>query len=332
MTTNHSVHSKRSVLLAGASGVLGRHLTHALTEAGHQVTGLGRGPRSGIRADLLDRDALLRAVDGHRFDTVIHAATALRKAPVRHRDMRATDALRTEGTAHLVEAALNVGARRFVTESMVFGYGYGDHGDRPVTEDDPFGPPGSSPELERHIAAMRTKEQLTFETKGLEGVVLRFGLFYGPGGTDALLPLLRKRQLPVPEDRGRVLPWVELTDAARAVVAAVERGRAGEAYNIADRTPLGFRAHVLCVAEEFGLPKPMTVPLWLMRPMAYAHTMMSTTLRVSTAKAEQELGWTATYPSSREGLAALRAASPADSGVPATGRARSRPVRRGRSG
>lgn len=311
MTTNESHDSghSRSVLLAGAGGVLGRHITRALTEAGHKVTGLGRGPRNDIQADLMNRDALLRAVDGHRFDTVIHAATALRKPPMRHRDMHATDVLRTDGSAHLIEAAQDTGARRLVAESMVFGYGYGDHGAQVITEDDPFGPRGRTPELERHLAAMRIKEQLTFGTAGLEGITLRFGLFYGPGGTDALLPMLRRRQLPVPADHGRVLPWIELTDAARAVVAAVERGRPGQAYNIADRTPMGFGAHVRCVAEEFGLPKPMTVPLWLMRPMSYAHTMMASTLRVSTAKAERELGWTPAHPAARDGLAALRAAA-----------------------
>ncbi|MFJ4201304.1 NAD-dependent epimerase/dehydratase family protein [Streptomyces sviceus] len=305
MTTNQH----HNVLLAGASGVLGRHIARALTDAGHKVTGLGRGEGNGVRADLMDRDALLRAVDGQHFDTVVHAATALRKPPVRHRDMYATDALRTEGTAHLIEAARATGARRFVTESMVFGYGYGDFGDQPITEDDEFGPQGTDPELERHLAGMRVKEQLTFQAAGLEGVALRFGLFYGPGGTDALLPLLRKRRLPAPADHGRVLPWVELTDAGRAVAAAVEHGRAGQAYNIADRTPMGFRAHLLRVAEEFGLPKPMSVPLWLTRPMAYAHTMFSSSMRVSAQKAERDLGWTPVYPSGREGLAALRAAT-----------------------
>ncbi|MDO0917588.1 NAD(P)-dependent oxidoreductase [Streptomyces sp. DT2A-34] len=311
MTTNQSHDSRhsRSILLAGAGGVLGRHITRALTQAGHKVTGLGRGGRNGIQADLTNRDALLRAVDGHHFDTVIHAATALREPPMRHRDMHATNALRTDGTAHLIEAAQATGARRFVAESMVFGYGYGDHGDRVLVEDDPFGPRGRSPELERHIAAMRIKEQLAFGTPGLDGIALRFGLFYGPGGTDALLPMLRKRQLPVPADHGRVLPWIDLTDAARAVAAAVERGRPGQAYNIADRTPMGFGTHVRCVAEEFGQPKPLTVPLWLMRPMPYAHTVMSTTLRVSTAKAERELGWTPVHPGVRDGLAAMRAAA-----------------------
>ncbi|MEV3973195.1 NAD(P)-dependent oxidoreductase [Streptomyces sp. NPDC050698] len=304
MTTNDT---NQSILLAGASGVLGGHIARALTEAGHKVTGLGRSRGNGIRADLMDRDALLRAVDGHHFDTVIHAATALRKPPMRHRDMDATDALRTRGTAHLAEAARLTGARRFIVESMAFGYGYGDHGDRPLTEDDPFGPPGRTRQLERHIAAMRTKERLAFEAE--VGIALRFGLFYGPGGTDALLPLLRRRRLPVPADRHRVLPWVELGDAARAVVAAVEHGRPGQAYNIADDTPMGFRAHTEAVARTFGLPQPMTVPLWLMRPMTYAHAVMSSRLRLSRAKAERELGWTPLHASSGEGLAAMRAAS-----------------------
>lgn len=313
MTTNQNQSQGRNqgqnVLLAGASGVLGRHIATALTDAGHKVTGLGRSEGNGVRADLMDREALLRAVDGQHFETVVHAATALRKPPMRHRDMHATDALRTEGTAHLIEAARLTGARRFVTESMVFGYGYGDFGDRLITEDDDFGPRGATPELEGHLAGMRTKEQLTFDATGLEGIALRFGLFYGPGGTDAILQLLRKRQLPAPADRGRVLPWVELTDAARAVAAAVEHGRPGQAYNVVDRTPTGFHGHLLCVAEEFGLPKPMAVPRWLTRPMSYAHTMFQANMRVSAAKAERELGWTPAYPSGREGLAALRTAT-----------------------
>lgn len=299
----------QSILLAGAGGVLGRHIAHALTDAGHKVTGLGRSAGNDVRADLMDRDALLRAVDGQHFDTVVHAATALRKPPMRHRDMHATDDLRTEGTAHLIEAARLTGARRFVAESMVFGYGYGDFGDHVITEEDEYGPRGATPELERHLAGMRTKERLTFGTPGLEGIALRFGAFYGPGGTETLLELLRRRRLPVPADHGRVLPWVELADAGRAVAAAVEHGRPGQAYNIVDRAPIGFRGHLLCVAEEFGLPKPMAVPLWTTRPLSYAHTMFSSSMRVSAAKAERELGWTPAHPASRDGLAALRAAT-----------------------
>ncbi|MGW0737643.1 NAD-dependent epimerase/dehydratase family protein [Streptomyces sp. NPDC002851] len=303
-------HTSQTILLAGASGVLGRHLTRALTAAGHRVTGLSRGAGNDLRADLLDRDALLRAVDGTTYDTVIHAATALRKPPMRHRDMYATNALRTTGTRYLIEAAQATGARRFVVESMTFGYGYGDFGDHELVEEkDVFGPPGRTPELERHIAAMRTKEELAFNTPGLDGIALRFGLFYGPGGTEALVALLRKRSLPVPDDQGRVLPWIELGDAATATVAAVEHGAPGHAYNIADATPTGFGSHVRAAAEAFGAPQPLRVPLWLMRPMSYAHTIMSSRIRLSTDRARTELGWHPRYASCAEGLRALAEAS-----------------------
>ncbi|MGP3999079.1 NAD-dependent epimerase/dehydratase family protein [Streptomyces sp. 8N706] len=300
----------RTVLLAGASGVLGRHIARALTTAGHRVVPLGRGPENAVRADLLDRAGLLRAVDGLAVDTVVHAATALRKPPMRHGDMAATDALRIQGTANLLDAARATGARRFVAESMIFGYGYGDHGDRVLHEDtDVFGPKGSTRSLEQHIGAMRTKEAMAFSAVGMDGIALRFGLLYGEGGTDALLPMLRRRSLPLPEDHGRVLPWVELPDAGWAVVAAVERGRSGQAYNIADDEPIGFGGHVRAVAEAFGLPRPMTVPLGLLRPMSYAYAAMSTSMRVSNAKARDELGWAPTHRGSVAGLRSLAAAT-----------------------
>ncbi|WP_329119083.1 NAD-dependent epimerase/dehydratase family protein [Streptomyces sp. NBC_01353] len=300
-----SMTDTRNVLLAGASGVFGRHIAEELAAAGHTVLGLGRGTENDVVADLMDRDGLLRAVDGLEVDTVVHAATALREPPLRHRDMAATDALRVAGTAHLVEAARAVGARRMIAESMVFGYGYRDFGDRVITEDDVFGPTGLDAPSQRHVDAMRTKEELMLGTEGIEGVALRFGVFYGPGGTETIVDLLRKRKLPAVADRGRVLPWIHLQDAARAVALAVEGGRPGQAYNIVDHAPMGFGAHVRAVAEVFGTPRPMTVPAWLTRPMSYAHTISTTNLRVSNAKAEAELGWTPRYRDCAAGLAAL---------------------------
>ncbi|MEU8001895.1 NAD(P)-dependent oxidoreductase [Catellatospora sp. NPDC049111] len=297
----------KNVLLAGASGAFGRHIAAELTAAGYRVLGLGRGPGNSVVADLMDRSELLRAVDGLRIDTVVHAATALRHAPMKHADMAATDALRTTGTANLVEAARITGARRMIAESMVFGYGYRDMGERIVTEDDAFGPAGQDRHSQRHVDAMRTKEKLITGADGVEGIALRFGLFYGPGGTEALVELLNKRKLPAVADRGRVLPWVELTDAARAVALAVEGGRPGQAYNIVDDTPMGFGAHVHAVAAAFGTPTPMTVPAWLTRPMSYAHKMFTTSMRVSNAKARAELGWIPRHRDCAAGLVAMRA-------------------------
>ncbi|WP_372343306.1 NAD-dependent epimerase/dehydratase family protein [Streptomyces sp. KL116D] len=298
------------VLLAGGSGTLGTLATDALRADCHEVTRLGRGAANDARADLLDRDAVLRAVDGHGFDVVVHAATAIGgKSMTRHQDMYPTDELRTTGTVNLLAAARATGARRFVAESMMFGYGYGDHGGAPVTEDGtPFGPRGRTAPLERHVGAMRIKEELTFTADGIEGIALRFGLFYGGGTTDThMVPLLRARRLPTVADRGRAQSWVELADAARAVAASVTGGRAGEAYNVCEDEAVSFGTHLRTIAEAFGTPRPLTVPAWLLRAAPLAHSMMTTDLRMANAKAAEGLGWRPTYRSSVEGVRALAA-------------------------
>ncbi len=153
------------VLLAGATGTLGVPLVRALIAGGNDVIGLSRTPgkRDMLRAlgaeplvaDVMDPEALLNAVEGLKADAVLHEMTALKKIPTRHRDMAATDALRIQGTANLLAAARLMGARRFVTQSFFMGYGYSDWGDRVLTEEDPFAPPGRGA-FERHLAAMRS--------------------------------------------------------------------------------------------------------------------------------------------------------------------------------
>src|SRR5438067_1647960 len=81
--------------------------------------------------------------------------------------------------------------------------------------------------------------------------------------TETMVGMLRKRQLPAFRDRGRVLPWINLADAATAVLAAIERGRPGEAYNVADESALGFGGAVRAIAAASGTPRPVPVPTWL---------------------------------------------------------------------
>jgi nucleoside-diphosphate-sugar epimerase len=293
----------RTVIVAGASGVFGRHITRTLGAAGYQVLGLGRGAANEIRADLLDREAVLRAVDGRKADVVVHAATALRKPPLSHKGMYGTDDLRIAGTANLVEAAGVVGARRFVGENIAIGYGYRDFGDRALTEDDPFGVTDPDKSFDRHLEGMREKERLPL-AGGLEAVSLRYGLFYGPGATETMVEMLRKRQLPAFNDHGRVLPWINLVDAASAVLAAIEHGRPGEAYNIVDDSQVGFGGMIKAIAATFHTPKPITVPTWMTVPMPYLHRMTVINLRVSTEKARRELGWKLTFPTVLDGLRA----------------------------
>ncbi|MEJ3742605.1 NAD(P)-dependent oxidoreductase [Actinomycetes bacterium KLBMP 9797] len=292
----------QTVIVAGASGAFGRHIREALTHAGHTVLGVGRGEGNEIRADLLDRNGLLRAFEGIKADVVVHAATALRKPPMTHKGMFGTDDLRVAGTANLIEAAELAGVRRFIGENIAIGYGYRDFGDRVLTEADEFAAPVTDPKINRHLEGMREKERLA-QQSGLEAISLRFGLFYGPGGTETLVHMLRKRQLPAFNDHGRVSPWTHLADAAAAVVAAIDRGRPGEAYNVVD-DHMGFGEMIRAIATTFGTPKPFTLPTWTMGVASYMHLMLGVSMRVSSEKARRELGWRPAYPTVLDGLRA----------------------------
>lgn len=299
------------VLLAGASGAIGTRLIRQLHEAGHQVLAVHRAPAnaaalrdlgvSPIQVDVLDRPALLAAVRGQRADAVIAELTALKKPPTRHRDMAATNRLRTEGTANLLAAAEQLGATRFVNQSMVFGYGYRDFGGKVLTEDDPFGEPAPGA-FGEHVAAMRSAEQQIFASGVVDGIALRYGLFYGPGAAgEALLDGLRRRRIPVATHSG-VVPWVQIDDAAAATIAALERGRGGSAYNVVDDEPVSMADLLTAMAEAIGAPRPRTIPSWLLTPLPYVKTMMTGGLRVSNAKAKRELGWSLRYPTYRDGV------------------------------
>ncbi|MCZ7438254.1 NAD(P)-dependent oxidoreductase [Micromonospora sp. WMMC241] len=292
----------QTVIVAGASGVFGRHIRQALSDAGHTVLGVGRGKGNEICGDLLDRDGLLRAFEGIKADVVVHAATALRKPPMTHKGMFGTDDLRVVGTANLIEAAKIAGVRRFIGENIAIGYGYRDFGDRVLTEADEFATPVTDPKVNRHLEGVREKERLARQS-GLEAISLRFGLFYGPGGTETMVHMLRKRRLPTFDDHGRVSPWTHLADAAGAVVAAIDRGRPGEAYNVVD-DHMGFGEMIRAIAETFGTPKPFTVPTWTMRAASYMHLMLGVSMRVSSEKARRELGWQPAYPTVLDGLRA----------------------------
>lgn len=174
------------VLLAGASGALGVTIARHLIPHGHEVLGLTRDPGGGDRlielgmtpviADAFDRHALLRALDGQSADAVIHELTALRKPPLRHSGMALTDQLRSVGTTNLLAAAQQLGARRFLTQSFILGYGYRDHGNQLLTEEAAFGIPQGDA-CDPHLEAMRSTEQQTFTAP--EGIALRYGLLYG---------------------------------------------------------------------------------------------------------------------------------------------------------
>jgi nucleoside-diphosphate-sugar epimerase len=252
-------------------------------------------------ADALDRGRLLRAVDGDWADAVIHELTALRKPPARHRGMAMTDRLRIEGTANLLAAADALGAKRFLTQSMIFGYGYRDHGPAPLTEDAPFGRPAGD-RTDPHLAAMLSTERQAFSAP--EGIALRYGLLYG-GDAAQTRALLARRGLPVA--RGGLLGWIHHEDAAAATVAALEQGRPGQAYNLVDDLPATWQEVFTAMARAFGTPPPRRAPRWLFRLAApyVASFAVDTSMRVANAKAKAELGWRPAFPTYRDGIRAM---------------------------
>lgn len=303
------------VIVAGATGTLGMTLTTQLIAAGHSVIGLCHRHEGASRltavgaepvvADLLDEQGLLAALAGRTADAVIHQATALSRTPITHSRLDATNTLRDIGTSHLLRAAAAVGARRFLTQSFFLGYGYRDHGTEPVTEDHLFGRPDGSP-FDRHLRSMRSNEDQVFAAAGIEGIALRYGLFYGPEPTTLrFAALTRARRLPVPVPAGVTSP-IHITDAAAATVAALDFGRSGEAYNVADDCPLGFDDNIRAIAQAAGAPEPRRIPGWLLRATPYLHGLMvGTSIRLSNEKAKRELGWQPRYASCHEGLADL---------------------------
>jgi nucleoside-diphosphate-sugar epimerase len=299
------------VLLAGATGAIGIPLTRQLLAHDHQVLGLTRDPSGARRlaalgarpvvADALDRDGLLRALDGLAADAVIHELTALRKPPLRHSGMALTDRLRTEGTTNLLAAAEALGARRFLTQSFILGYGYRDHGARVLTEQAPFGRPAGN-RCDPHVAAMRSTEQQAFTAP--EGMALRYGLLYG-GDAEQLRALLARRGVPVA--RGGLLGWVHHHDAVAATVAALEHGRAGQAYNVVDDQPASWLDVFTAMAKAFGAPRPRRLPGLVLRLFApsVASFVVGASMHVSNAKAKAELGWRPTFPTYHEGIHAM---------------------------
>jgi nucleoside-diphosphate-sugar epimerase len=309
------------IFIAGASGAVGKPLVRQLVAAGHEVTGMTRTPGKAaalrelgavpVVADALDRDAVMAAVAEARPDVVVHQLTAIGPMSTRNLDAAfvATNRLRTEGTDNLVAAARAAGARRFVGQSFA-PWSYKREGGPAKAEDDPLetDPPKH---VEQTLAAIRHLEAAVTGAQGLEGIVLRYGGFYGPGTGIArdgdMAEMIVKGRFPVVGDGSGVWSLIHIEDAAAATVAAIERGHPGSIYNVADDEPAPVREWLPALAEALGGRRPRHMPGFLGRLLlGQAGYAMMTSLRgVSNAKAKRELGWTPAYPSWRQGFAAL---------------------------
>ena len=314
------------VFIAGATGVLGRTLVPQLVARGHQVVGMTRSASKqdlvrslGARpvvADALDPDAVAQAVASAEPEVIVHELTAL-SGPMSMRDARhperfrgaiMTNRLRTEATDHLLAAGRAVGARRFVAQS--FGaFRFARAGGPVLTEADPFDPDPQAA-LQPGIEAILYLEQAVTTIEWGEGLVLRYGGFYGPGTSVSLAPdaqvaaPIRKRRFPIVGDGGGVWSHVHIDDAAAATAVAVERGKAG-IYNIVDDEPAPVREWLPVLASALDAKPPRHIPRWLGRLAAgeTATAMMTEARGASNAKAKRELGWKPRYASWRQGFA-----------------------------
>lgn len=306
------------VFLAGASGVIGRQLVPVLLAAGHEVTGTSRSERrvqelralgaEGVVCDALDRDAVREAVAAAAPEAVIHQLTAL---PARidprtiARDFELNDRLRTEGTRILVDAAQAAGAKRILAQSIAFSYRAGPPGTLHGEEDPLIAAAEADSSYSRSAGALCALEETVLAANG---IVLRYGYFYGPGAAIAsdgsMADALRSRQFPIVGGGTGVWSFVQVHDAAEATLAALERGTPGTAYNVVDDEPARVSEWLPALAAAVGAKPPRRVPAWLARPLAgsYGVQVMTRAQGASNARAKQELGWAPACPSWREGF------------------------------
>ena len=305
------------VFVAGGTGVVGRRLVPQLVARGHQVTAtttsaaklglLAQLGADGVVMDGLDAVSVGEAVAKSQPDAIVHQMTAISVAHAGKPDFRhfdrwfaTTSRLRTEGTDHLLAAAEATGVSHFVAQGYASWNGI-RQGGWVKTEEDPLDLLAGTVAHAGMVAIGHVEDVVV----KAGGAVLRYGWLYGPGATDDLVEVVRKRQFPVVGGGTGYSSWVHLDDAASATVLAVEQKAKG-VFNIVDDEPVPASEWLPYLAACAGAKPPMRVPKWLARLLAgqVAVTMMTEGRGFSNAKAKRELGWELRYPSWRQGFKA----------------------------
>jgi nucleoside-diphosphate-sugar epimerase len=298
------------VFVAGASGAIGRMLVPQLVAAGHEVTGMTSKAENtapveaaGARAvvcDALDAEAVGAAVRDAGPEVVISQLTRLPdEYNPRKIDYGPTNRARAEGGHNLIQAARAAGVRRFVTQSIAFIYApegemVKDEDGRPWTDaPEPFRS-GAGPTLEH--------EREATQTPGLEGIVLRYGQFYGPGTYYAadgnIAEQVRRRRFPIVGRGEGMFSFIHTTDAAAATVASLEGGAPG-IYNVVDDEPAPQPEWLPVLAQALRADPPAAA-----ETLPPPYTLEMSLRGASNVKAKRELGWRPQYATWREGFAA----------------------------
>ena len=306
------------IFLAGSTGAIGRRLLPMLVAAGHHVTGTTRSSAkaTSIRAaggepevvDALNKTAVLEAVQRAEPDVIIHELTAIPASLDVKRfddDFALTNLLRTHATDFLLAAARRTGCRRFIAQSYT-GWPYARTGSWIKNEDDPL-VATPEPSVSKTFAAIRHLESAALGEPAIEGFVLRYGSFYGPGTSlglgGSLLQDIRKRRIPIIGKGTGYWSFLHIDDAASATLAAVEAPSPG-LYNICDDEPAPVSEWLPFLAGAIGAQPPRHIPQWLGRLAigAYGVAMMTEIRGASNAKAKRWLNWRLKWPSWRKGF------------------------------
>ena len=305
------------VLLAGATGAIGRQLVPQLVEAGHQVTAITRSEEKlgmlgelgaeAVLCDVFDAGRLGTVVARAKPDAVINELTDLPQSlnPRRLAEYyAANNRVRREGTRNLLSAALGAGVRRFLVQGSA--YWYAPTGGAVKTEEAPLYLDAPAP-IGSAVQTMREVEEAVLSADGIEGVVLRYGMFYGPGTWYAkdgdVGRQVRKRRYPMISKGEGTYSFVHVHDAASATVAALERARPG-IYNVVDDDPATAAEWMPLYAEALGAKRPPRVPAFLARVIAgdALVTWMLGLRGASNEKIKKEIGWRPQYESWRRGF------------------------------
>jgi 2-alkyl-3-oxoalkanoate reductase len=305
------------VFVAGATGAIGRRLVGQLVEAGHQVTAITRSKEKlgmlsdlgaeAVSCDVFDAGRLGSVVARAEPDAVINQLTDLPQS-LNPRKLKeyyaANNRVRREGAMNLLDAARGAGVRRFLVQGAA--YWYTQTGGGVKTEDAPLYLDAPAP-IGPAVETMKSVEDMVHSADGMEGIVLRYGMFYGPGTWYAkdgdVGRQVRKRRYPMIGRGEGTYSFIHVDDAASATVAALERARPG-VYNVVDDEPATAAEWMPVYAEALGAKRPPRVPAFVARLIVgEALVMWMLGLRgASNQKIKDELGWSPRYESWRRGF------------------------------
>jgi nucleoside-diphosphate-sugar epimerase len=287
----------QTIAVLGANGVFGRHLVPRLRAAGYapralvrrpEAAGIARASGAEVRiADIFDKAGLCAALEG--CGLAINLATSL-PGPSGRGSYEENDRLRREGTPIWFEACKQAGVRRVIQQSIAMVNGRA--GEAWADEDSPQGP--IDDEVAAHAIDAALAMEASARASGLECLVLRGGLFYGPGTgfDDEWIARARAGKLRMPADGGGYVSLVHIADMAAATALAVERWPAHQALIIADDRPVTWRELYIFIAAMTGSPEP-----------ASGGRAGFPSFRVRNTRAKEALGWAPFYADYRAGLA-----------------------------